>query len=150
MASAKPINVESEIGIHELFFSVTDQNGIIKTGNDVFARVSEYDRSELISKPHNVIRHPDMPRSVFKVFWNFLKSDRPIGAYVKNLSKDGKYYWVFAVAFPAKEQFVSIRIKPSSEIFEHVRRIYSEVLNYEKKNGMEKAEEFLLQKLSEL
>ena len=68
----EPINQEVEFGFEEIFFSLTDKKGIIVDGNNVFTRVSVYQKEELISKPHNIIRHPEMPKCVFELFWKKL------------------------------------------------------------------------------
>lgn len=129
------VNEESYFGIEELFFSRTDLRGIILSGNEVFKRVSEFEWEELISKPHSLIRHPDMPRGVFYLLWKFLLGGEPICAYVKNRSKTGKYYWVLALALPIEGGFISIRLKPSSEIFSKIPEIYRSFLqNEELKN----------------
>ncbi len=122
---------ESLFGFEELFFSTTNEKGIIATGNSVFKRVSEFDWNELEGKPHNIIRHPDMPRGVFYLFWQMINKGLPIGAYVKNRSKTGRFYWVFALAQPIKGGFLSIRLKPSSSIFDLVRVEYQKLLELE-------------------
>lgn len=145
-----PTNKESLFNIDELFFSTTDTHGNILYGNDVFVRVSGYQSSDLIGAPHNIIRHPDMPRTVFKIFWRFLKANKPIAAYVKNMAVDGSYYWVFAFAFPVNDGYLSIRFKPSSKIFSVVQNLYKEVLAKERASSMEEAEAMLLTELNKL
>jgi PAS domain S-box-containing protein len=103
---------ERAFGAGELFFSATDRKGIIRAGNDVFVRVSAYERDELIGRPHNIIRHMDTPRCVFKLLWEYLERREPIAAYVKNRAKDGGYYWVLAVVVPAGDGYLSVRVKP--------------------------------------
>ena len=113
----QPRNVESPFALSELFFSRTDLRGVIHSGNRVFTRVSGYTAAELAGRPHNIIRHPEMPRAVFELLWENLKADRPICAYVKNMAKDGSYYWVFASVYPVPGGYLSIRLKPTSAIF---------------------------------
>jgi PAS domain S-box-containing protein len=108
----------------ELFFSRTDERGRILSGNSVFQRISHYSWDELIDKPHNIIRHPDMPRAVFWLLWDTIKRGEPIGAYVKNRAKDGRYYWVFAIVTPDEGGYLSVRLKPSSPVFELVEQEY--------------------------
>ena len=152
----EPKNTASPFELHELFFSITDPKGIVLTGNDVFQRVSKFERDELIGKPHNVIRHPDMPRAIFKAVWNTIKSGKPFVGYVKNMAKDGTYYWVLAAIYPVIdnqgkiEKYISIRLKPSSKIFEIIPNLYKEILEVELKNDMDTALQFLLDKLKEL
>ncbi len=125
---------EAPFSFEELFFSRTDARGIILAGNSVFQRISQYGWDELIKKPHNIIRHPDMPKGVFFLLWDFLKKGKPIGAYVKNRAKDGRYYWVFAIATPIDGGYLSVRLKPSSDFFPVVQDAYKALLAYEKEN----------------
>lgn len=143
---------EAPFEFHELFFSRTDSRGIILSGNNVFQRISQYTWDELLKKPHNVIRHPDMPKGVFYTFWDFLKQGKPIGAYVKNRAKDGKYYWVFAIATPVEGGYLSIRLKPSSDFFAIVQNEYKNLLAYEQntKASPKESAERLLENLKAL
>ena len=148
MAKVIPKQVESKFDLHEFFFSTTNTKGVIRYGNDVFIRVSNYPKDSIIGAPHSIVRHPDMPRSVFKLFWDKLKSGNAIGAYVKNLSADGSYYWVFAFAFPIEDGYLSIRFKPSSPLFQTVQSLYKEVREFEAKNDdINKSEKLLLEKI---
>lgn len=123
-----PVDATREFMINELFFSTTNHKGIISFGNCVFTRVSNYRADEMIGKPHNMIRHPDMPRAVFKLLWDYLLADKPIAAYVKNLASDGRYYWVLALAAPIDGGgFLSVRFKPSSELFAIISDVYNEL-----------------------
>lgn len=128
---------EAEFDSEELFFSITKRDSTILSGNDVFMRISGYAKEELLGSYHNIIRHPDMPKIVFKTLWDALKADRPLVAYVKNRSKDGRFYWVLAAVFPLGEHFVSIRIKPDSSLFATVRELYARLLMAEATGGME-------------
>ncbi|MDG0817875.1 PAS domain-containing protein [Bdellovibrio svalbardensis] len=140
---------ESPFDFNELFFSVTDKRGVIRFGNDVFVRVSVYPKETLLNAPHSIVRHPDMPASVFKIFWDTLKKDKPICAYVKNMAGNGNYYWVFALAFPLNDGYLSIRFKPSSALFKSVQDIYSEVSNFEKtQDDLETSEKLLMNLIS--
>lgn len=87
---------ETEVPQGELIVSRTDLKGTITYVNDVFAMISDYDEEELIGKPHNIIRHPDMPKSIFKNLWDTIKDKKSWSGTVKNLRKDGGYYWVHA------------------------------------------------------
>lgn len=88
--------VETQVPENELIVSRTDLRGTITYANDVFARVSGYEIEELVGKPHNLLRHPDMPRSVFASLWATLKREELWQGVVKNLRKDGGFYWVYA------------------------------------------------------
>ncbi len=152
MKRPEPKNVEAQLNIDEMFFSKTDLKGIILDGNEVFYRVSKYTRDEMVGKPHNIVRHPDMPKVVFKLLWEFIKNDKPFAGYVKNLAKDGSYYWVFAVVVPIfeggkKEKYLSIRIKPTSNLFAVIRNLYQKLLQIEKEEGVEASEKELIESL---
>jgi len=151
------VDVSRPFEFDELFFSLTDKSSKIQFANEVFVRISAYKTEEINDQLHKIIRHPDMPRCVFKIFWDRLENNQAVAAYVKNLAKDGKYYWVMALAYPTKSGYLSIRLKPSSKLFDNIQSIYSEVLNYEKekenelgkRKGMYEAEKLLLKHLSD-
>lgn len=88
--------VETEVPENELIISRTDLKGIITYVNETFAHISGYEPEELIGKPHNIIRHPDMPKSTFADLWATIKAGKTWEGYVKNLRKDRGYYWVYA------------------------------------------------------
>ncbi|WP_375208016.1 PAS domain-containing protein [Hyphococcus sp.] len=143
---------ESRFGFDELFFSRTDSGGVIKYGNSVFQRVSAYDWEELLGKPHKIIRHPDTPRAVFWLLWETIKKGEPIGAYVKNRAKDGRYYWVFALVTPVRNGYLSVRLRPSSDYFDIVQKLYEDLAEKERRETLAPADSaaLLLAKLKEL
>jgi PAS domain S-box-containing protein len=118
-------------GTQELFFSTTDHKGIIESGNGVFARIAGYDLADLVGKPHSIIRHPDMPRAVFQLFWTYLLAGRTVAAYVKNLAQDGRYYWVVALVIPIGNRYLSVRFKPNSPVQAVVAQVYGEMCRIE-------------------
>lgn len=124
---AAPVDRAAPFALDEMFFSMTDRKAHIRSGNEVFARVSGLEMEELLGAAHNIVRHPDMPRGVFEIFWRLLNTGRPVAAYVKNLSTDGSYYWVMAVVVPTTDGFLSVRIKPSTELFGTIRELYGEL-----------------------
>lgn len=136
----------------ELFFSRTDENGIILSGNTVFQRVSGYSWDELIQKPHKIIRHPDTPRAVFWLLWDTIKQGEPIGAYVKNRAKDGRAYWVFAIVTPIEGGYLSVRLKPGSELLPTVKALYQSQHLAEERDATPPAESaaLVLAQLAEL
>ena len=89
-----PESQEIKLDPKKYILSKTDTKGIIEYGNEYFVEISGYSEEELIGKPHNIIRHPDMPKIVFKLLWQRIKNREDITAVVKNLAKDGRYYWV--------------------------------------------------------
>ncbi len=143
---------EVPFSFDELFFSRTDERGIILSGNSVFRRISRYSWKELSRRPHNIIRHPDMPKAVFWLLWDTIKKGEPIGAYVKNQAKDGRHYWVFAIVTPIEGGYLSVRLKPSGGIFSVVEREYANLVAAERENRLAPAEsgELLLARLQEL
>jgi len=100
--------------------SETDNKGNIKFANDDFCKYSQFSLDELIGKPHNIVRHRDMPRAAFKDLWNTIKQGKTWKGFVKNRSKNGQHYWVFATIYPFKtcdgsNGFISCRRKASED-----------------------------------
>ncbi len=95
-----PTGVECFFRNDEIIVSKTDPRGIVTYANDVFIRVSGYTEEQLLGKPHNLIRHPDMPRSVFHLLWRRIQAGNEIFAYVKNMARNGDHYWVHAHVTP--------------------------------------------------
>ncbi|MDE4133725.1 chemotaxis protein [Phaeobacter sp. QD34_3] len=132
----RPSSGEAPFKLNEVFFSRTDKRGVIQAGNYIFKRVAHYEWSELIGAPHKLIRHPDMPRGLFHMFWETIQSGKTICAYVKNQAKDGLYYWVFAVVVPYEGGYLSARIKPSSPLLGEAREVYKTMLLAEQQEGL--------------
>lgn len=149
MIKPKPTQSESPFGFDEFFFSTTDERGVIRFGNDIFIRISGYPKDVMLGAPHSIIRHPDMPRAVFKLFWDTIKAGNPIAAYVKNMSANGNYYWVLAFAFPIEDGYLSIRFKPSSELFKAAQKIYASTLEVESTSGMEASFLYLVEQIQQ-
>ncbi len=132
------IDAETPFAVDELFFSRTDARGIIAASNNIFCRLAEYECAELKGAPHKIVRHPDMPRAVFQLLWASLQAGQPVGAYVKNRTKSGRYYWVFAVATPlAAGGYLSVRLKPTSELLPRVSALYAKIRKTELDTGMQ-------------
>ncbi|MFT7004801.1 MAG: PAS domain S-box-containing protein [Sulfurimonas sp.] len=89
--------IETVVPKHELIISRTDLNGHITYANETFCDISGYEESELIGKSHSLVRHPDMPSSIFKVLWETIKEEKQWTGIIKNLRKDTGYYWVKAI-----------------------------------------------------
>lgn len=102
---------ETEVPQDEVIISRTNLQGKITHANDVFCDISGYTESELIGHSHNIIRHPDMPASVFKELWETIKSGRIWRGHVKNRRKDGGYYWVYSEISPVIKEGKIIEYK---------------------------------------
>lgn len=144
---------------HEMFFSRTNLKGQIQAGNAVFTRISGYSEAELLGQPHSIVRHPDMPRAVFRLVWEYLGQGRTVAGYVKNLAADGRYYWVVALMAPEEGGYLSVRFKPTSPLLATVEALYREMCAVEAdarsrgldgKAGMALATEKLLTGLTSL
>ena len=112
--------------------SETDENGMILYANELFCEVAGYTKSELIGEPHNIVRHSDMPRIAFKGLWDDIQSKGFWSGYVKNSSKDGGFYWVYATVLRMKNSsgklsYLSIRTKPTREEVQKYSKLYAEI-----------------------
>ncbi len=142
----------------EIIVSKTDLRGAIQYANDVFLRVSGYTEAELIGQQHNIIRHPDMPRCVFKLLWDTLGAGQEIFAYVLNMAKNGDHYWVFAHVTPSYNQrgervgYHSNRRVPHADALAKVKGLYAQWLAAERRHpnpqeGMRAGEELIRRQL---
>lgn len=95
-----PTGQERRFSDDEIIVTKTDLTGKLTYCNEVFLRVSIYREEECLGQPHSMIRHPDMPRAVFKLLWDSLHAQREIFAYVVNLASNGDHYWVLAHVTP--------------------------------------------------
>lgn len=140
-----PTQKERVMREDDFLVSKTDLKGRIQYGNRIFIEFSGYSEGELIGAQHNIIRHPDMPRGVFKFLWDTLASKQECFAYVKNMSKDGGFYWVFANVTPSfnargeVEGYFSVRRKPRANAIAAVAGLYKLMLDEEKKVGTKDA-----------
>ena len=135
----RPTGIERTFGEDEIIVTKTDLKGHITYANEVFLRIADYSEDEVLGKPHNMIRHPDMPRCVFKLLWDTLKDRREIFAYVVNLAKNGDHYWVFAHVTPTFDTsdkvigYHSNRRLPKASAVASITPIYRRLLEEEKK-----------------
>ena len=120
-----------------LIVSRTDLEGILTHANDAFVELSGWERDDLIGKPHHILRHPDMPKAAFKDLWDTVEAGKKWHGYVKNLRKDGSYYWVYATAVQESREgkvgrYRSVRHKPSRNRIEALIPVYRDWLAQEK------------------
>ncbi|SDR43105.1 methyl-accepting chemotaxis sensory transducer with Pas/Pac sensor [Paraburkholderia fungorum] len=121
---------EYEFPSSHMLVSATDLTGRIQYCNPAFIAVSGFTRDELIGQPHNLIRHPDMPREAFEDMWTTIRDGRPWTALVKNRRKNGDHYWVHANVTPVVEKgtvvgYLSVRIKPDREAVRDAEALYA-------------------------
>ena len=137
----RPTGVERTFGLDEIIVTKTDPRGLITYANDVFLRISALTEAEAVGQPHNVIRHPDMPRAVFKLLWDTIAGGQEIFAYVLNLAADGAHYWVFAHVTPSHDAarrlvgYHSNRRRPDTASVTAVRQVYDRVRQAESRAG---------------
>lgn len=129
----------------DFIVSKTDTKGIITYCNPIFIEFSAYTESELLGSQHNIIRHPDMPRSAFKLVWDTIAAGKEVFAYVKNMSKDGGFYWVFTHITPDFDQrgsvvgYTSVRRCPKRQALEAITPVYRQMLAAEQAAGAKNA-----------
>jgi len=115
-----------------MIVSETNSKGIITYVNSDFCKIAGYSKDELIGQPHNMIRHQDMPNVAFKDLWDTLNRGQTWKGIVKNLCKNGDYYWVNATAFPVikkdgQKKLISIRTKPTKEEIKYAENLYKKL-----------------------
>ncbi len=116
---------EIRLGEDAFLVSETDDKGIITFANEDFCKIAGYELDELLGKPHNVVRHEDMPKAAFKDLWDTVKSGNVWTGYVKNAcKKDGDYYWVYATVYPMKNGYLSCRRMANSEEIAKAESLY--------------------------
>lgn len=155
-----PTQHEITLGDSDVIVSKTDLKGRITYANRLFMRIANYSEKQLLNVQHNIIRHPEMPRGAFKLLWDTLKAEREFFGYVKNMTADGHFYWVFANITPDRDAsgrvvgYFSFRRKPRQEAINVIEPIYREMLAVEKNAGPAAAPDasiaFLLNKLSSM
>ncbi len=154
--SVTPTNREILMQDRDFIVSKTDLKGRITYANRVFMRIAGYAEHELLNVQHNIIRHPDMPRGVFRLLWNVIEAGEECFAYVKNMAKSGDFYWVFANVTMDRDAdgrpigYFSVRRKPSRAGIEAITQVYQEMLRIEQRAGPRDAPDASLQWLVDL
>ena len=140
-----PTSVERVMREDDFIVSKTNRKGIITYGNPIFIEFSGYSEAELLGSQHNIIRHPDMPRSAFKLVWDTIETGKEMFAYVKNMSRDGGFYWVFAHITPDLDAagnivgYTSVRRCPKRSAIDKVEPVYRQMLQAERAAGAREA-----------
>ena len=122
---------ETILDDYAFLVSETDAKGNIRFANSDFCQIAEYSIDELIGQPHNMVRHPDMPKAAFASLWNTVKNGNVWTGYVKNATKSGGFYWVFATVYPFEScdgslGYFSCRRKASRAEIDEVEALYKE------------------------
>ncbi len=110
----------------------TDLKGVITFVNRKFVEMTGYSKQEAIGQSHNILRHPDMPKAGFEGMWKLIKAGKVWDGYVKNLRKDGKYYWVDVHIVPKKDENGTIIGYIASRKVTDRKRLESTILQYKK------------------
>ncbi len=150
----RPTDVEKIFSHDEIIVSKTDTRGNITYGNRLFSKLAGYTEEEFLYQPHSMIRHPDMPKLIFKALWDTIAQGKEINAYVKNLSKDGGFYWVYANVTPSFDKngniigYYSVRRKPNPIGLEIIEPFYHELKKAEAVGGSHESTKLLVQLLN--
>lgn len=134
---------------NELIVSKTDTKGKLTYGNELFLKLAGYAEKDILGAPHNLVRHPDMPKIIFKLLWEYIQNGQEIYAYVVNKSKNGDFYWVLANVTPSynsKKQLIgyySVRRKPTKNALDIIKPLYKKLLNAEQGGGLAASEKIL-------
>ncbi len=150
------LDEEIQLDPKRYIVSETDAKGKITFCNDYFIEICGYSKEELLGQPHNIIRHPDMPKIVFKLLWQTISTGKNINAVVKNLAKDGRYYWIFT-EFESRQDtdtheiigYTASRKSISKHVIEVISKLYKELLKIEKEEGIDASEKYLINFLKE-
>ncbi len=143
--SLQPTGVERTFPPDDLIVSKTDRRGVITYANDVFLQVSAYQLDEVLGQPHNLIRHPEMPRALFALLWETLAEGRELFAYINNLASDGGHYWVLAHITPSYGAagrvvgYHSNRRRPAPSAIARIEPLYRRLLTEEARHPTAKA-----------
>ena len=139
-----PAGPSHEVDVNDIFFSVTDAKGVMTHVNNVFIHYAQYSVEEMIGKPHNLIRHDEMPGATFKLMWDTIEDGRPFAGYVRNRAKSGSAYDVLATVTPLPNGgYLSVRTRPMTDAFAAAGELYQEanIVEHEAKaNGVGRRE----------
>lgn len=140
---------------NDFIVSKTDLKGQITYVNRIFMEMGEYTEEELLGKPHSVIRHPSMPKAVFKILWEMVQNGDEIFAYVLNKTKNGNDYWVYANVTPSYDEkgkkvgYYSVRRQPDADALKIIAPLYASMLQAEKSGGVNAGTKILTDLLKE-
>ena len=134
---------------NDFIVTKTDLQGKITYGNQIFIKFAGLSEKELLNQPHKIVRHPEMPKLIFKLLWERIKAKKEIFAYVKNLSADGSFYWVYANVTASIDSrgktigYYSVRRKPNAHALETIKSLYKTLLEKERCGGIDASNQYL-------
>ena len=132
-----------ELNDNDFIVSKTDTKGRLTYVNKIFMDLAEYSEKELLGQPHNIVRHPDMPKAIFKLFWERIQAKEEIFAYVINKTKNNNAYWVYANVTASLDErdniigYYSVRRKPNAQALDIIKPLYAKMLQAERSGGVE-------------
>ncbi|OQX50005.1 MAG: histidine kinase [Epsilonproteobacteria bacterium 4484_20] len=149
MIQPHPTGKELKLHPKDMIVSKTDVKGVISYGNKKFVEISGYRENELIGMPHNILRHPDMPKAIFYLMWKSIRNGQNIMAVVKNLSKSGDHYWVttdFEIQRNKEgkiRNYIAFRQAAPKNVIKEIEPLYATLVEIEKEHGMEESINYL-------
>lgn len=155
MQKPVPNGSEHTVNAEAFLVSKTDTHGKITYCNEPFIKIVCASEQDILGKPHSIVRHPDMPKFIFKLLWDKIKNKEEIFAYVKNLSFDGGSYWVYANVTASLDKngmiigYYSVRRKANPKALEIIKPLYEKLLSLEKTGGMEASAQYMNDLLKE-
>jgi len=144
-----------ELKEDDFIVSKTDLKGRITYTNKIFIEMSEYRESELLGKPHNILRHPDMPKAIFKYLWETITQKKELFAFIVNKTKESNAYWVYANVTASLDEkgniigYYSVRRKPNPKALEVIIPLYKKMIDVEKSSGVDASFKILTDILKE-
>ncbi len=147
--------MEKHMNENDFIVSKTDLKGKITYVNKIFMEMAEYSEEELLGAPHNIIRHPQMPKAVFTYLWDTIVKQEEVFAYVLNKTKNDNEYWVFANITASLDErgnlvgYYSVRRQPNQKALETIKPLYAKMLEVEKSSGVDASFKILTDILEE-
>ncbi len=154
--SADVVDEKIVLNPKKYLVSKTDIDGIIEYGNDYFIEVSGYSETELIGKPHSILRHPDMPKVIFKIMWERIQEGGNFLAIIKNKAKDGRYYWIYTdfeinldKVTNKPISYLAYRQAITDKIIAQIEPLYKKLVELEKSSDIDTAQKYFIGYLEE-
>jgi len=155
MTKLRKINYEVKCATQQVMVSRTDTEGNIVYCNPTFLEVNGFRGSEIIHQPHSIVRHPDMPKTIFHIIWSIISQGMPIQAVLKNQTNNGEYYWTLMTIKPQKDRdnkvisYVAYGKQAPDSVIRTIQELYRLLYDVEKDHGIDAALEYLESYLDE-